>query len=131
MARLATFFYWGCWLALLLGTGRTLRAQTPDTGPGVAVPNAPGLASPPLPPRASPTPTTVAGPASRQLNRTRVLKFEIEPTERALVRRLHPRATVPDSLTALRTVRELVLALQAEAYLTASADAMRWGRDST
>jgi outer membrane protein assembly factor BamA len=94
----------------------------------VAVPNAPGLASPPLPPAASPTPTAPAGP--RQLGRTRVLKFEMEPAERALVRRLHPRATVPDSLTALRTVRELVLTLQADAYLTASADDMRWGRDT-
>jgi outer membrane protein assembly factor BamA len=54
----------------------------------------------------------------------------MEPAERALVRRLHPRATVPDSLTALRTVRELVLALQANAYLTASADGIRWGRDT-
>jgi translocation and assembly module TamA len=92
----------------------------------VAVPNAPGLASPPLPPPASPAPAVT----SHLPTRTRVLKFELEPAERALVRRLHPRATVPDSLTALRTVRELVLALQADAYLTASADAMYWGRDT-
>ncbi|MGI4761709.1 MAG: BamA/TamA family outer membrane protein [Janthinobacterium lividum] len=127
MVRLATLLLRSCWLALLLGAGLA-RAQAPGAGPGVAVPNAPGLASPPLPPVASPTPTAAAAP--RQFNRARVLKFEMEPAERALVRRLHPRATVPDSLTALRTVRELVLALQADAYLTASADAMRWGRDT-
>jgi translocation and assembly module TamA len=126
MARLATLFLRRCWLVLLLSAGLA-RAQTPDAGPGVAVPNAPGLASPPLPP-ASPAPSTL--PAGRLPSRTRVLKFELEPAERALVRRLHPRATVPDSITALRTVRELVLALQADAYLTASADAMHWGRDT-
>lgn len=109
----------------MLGSAGRLRAQAPGAGPGVAVPNAPGLASPPLPPPASP-PTA----APRQLGRARVLKFETEPAERALVRRLHPRSTVPDSLTALRTVRELVLALQAEAYLTASADGIGWGRDT-
>jgi translocation and assembly module TamA len=127
MVRLATLLLRSCWLALLLGAG-LVRAQTPDAGPGVAVPNAPGLASPPLPPKASPAPT-IPSPV-RQPGRARVLKFEIEPTKRALVRHLHPRTTVPDSLTALRTVRELILALQADAYLTASADAMRWGRDT-
>jgi len=123
MARLATLFLWSCWLALGLRAG-PLRAQTPDAGPGVAVPNAPRLASPPLPPPASPS------AAVRRPVRPRVLRIEAEPAGQALVRRLHPRATVPDSLTALRTVRELVLALQAEAYLTASADDMRWGRDT-
>jgi len=127
MVRLATLLLRSCWLALLLGAGLA-RAQAPGAGPGVAVPNAPGLASPPLPPVASPTPAVV--PAGRPLSRPRVLKFETEPAGRALVRRLHPRTTVPDSLTALRTVRELVLALQADAYLTASADGLRWGRDT-
>jgi translocation and assembly module TamA len=123
MARLFTVLLWSCWLGL--GSAGRLWAQAPGAGPGVAVPNAPGLASPPLPPPAGP-PTG----APRQLGRARVLRFETEPAERALVRRLHPRATVPDSLTALRTVRELVLALQAEAYLTASADGIGWGRDT-
>jgi len=126
MARLATLLLWSCWLALGLCAG-PLRAQTatPDAAPGVAVPNAPPLASPPLPPKASPAPA-----APRRLSHTRVLKIEAEPASQALVRRLHPRATVPDSLTALRTVRELVLALQADAYLTASADGIGWGRDT-
>jgi translocation and assembly module TamA len=116
---------WGCWLALNWGV-RPACAQTPDAGPGVAVPTAPGLASPPLPPAGPPT--TVA--STRRLAHPRVLKIEAEPASLALVRRLHPRATVPDSLTALRTVRELVLALQADAYLLASADHMRWSRDT-
>jgi outer membrane protein assembly factor BamA len=123
MVRLTTLFLWSCWL--VLASAGQLRAQAPGAGPGVAVPNAPGLASPPLPPPAGPPTAT-----PRQLGRTRVLKFDTEPAGRALVRRLHPRATVPDSLTALRTVRELVLALQAEAYLTASADGIGWGRDT-
>jgi len=124
MARLATFLLWSCWLALGLHAG-PLRAQTPDVGPGVAVPNAPKLASPPLPPAADPTTAVLRRPV-----RPRVLRIEAEPAGQALVRRLHPRATVPDSLTALRTVRELVLALQADAYLTASADDMHWSRDT-
>lgn len=124
MVRLATVFLWSCWLVLGLGAGPG-RAQAPGAGPGVAVPNAPGLASPPLPPLAR-QPTA----APRLPGRVRVLRIEAGPAGQALVRRLHPRATVPDSLTALRTVRELVLALQADAYLTASADGIRWGRDT-
>ncbi|RYY12236.1 MAG: hypothetical protein EOO36_17810, partial [Cytophagaceae bacterium] len=58
------------------------------------------------------------------------LKVEAGATSRALGRRYHLPATVADSLTALRTVRELVLDLQADAYLLASADKMHWGRDT-
>ena len=123
MARLATLLLWSCWLVGL--ASGPARAQTTDNGPGVAVPNAPALASPPLPPPASPTPA-----APRRPVHPRMLRLAAEPAGQALVRRLHPRATVPDSLTALRTVRDVVLALQAEAYLTASADELRWGRDT-
>ena len=123
MARLATLLLWSCWLlGQCVGPA---RAQTTDNGPGVAVPNAPALASPPLPPPTSPTPA-----APRRPVHLRVLRLLAEPAGQALVRRLRPRATVPDSLTALRTVREVVLALQAEAYLTASADELRWSRDT-
>ncbi|MGI4743225.1 MAG: BamA/TamA family outer membrane protein [Janthinobacterium lividum] len=117
---------WGCWL--LGGVGRLASAQVPDAGPGVAVPNAPGLASPPLPPMATSPATKLLAP--RHLVHSRVLRVATDPASRALVRRYHLPATVADSLTALRTVRELVLALQADAYLLASADAMRWGRDT-
>ena len=118
---------WGCWLGLV-GVARPACAQTPGTGSGVAVPNAPGLASPPLPPA-----TTAPSPqatAARRAGRSRVLKIDAAPTQRAVVRHYRLPATVADSLTALRTVRELVLALQADAYLLASADKMRWGRDT-
>jgi translocation and assembly module TamA len=61
---------------------------------------------------------------------SRVLVVQADPAGRARVRRYHLPGTVADSLTALRTVRDLVLALQADAYLLASADRMRWGRDT-
>ncbi|MBF9142709.1 BamA/TamA family outer membrane protein [Hymenobacter properus] len=117
---------WGCLLLLAgLATGPRARAQTPGLDPNA--PNQPGLASPPLPPRAAPEPA----PAQRRaLAHPRVLQIDAETADRAIVRRYKLPATVPDSLTALREVRELVLALQADAYLTASADEMRWRRDT-
>jgi translocation and assembly module TamA len=117
---------WGL-LGLSLGA-RLAHAQVPDAGPGVTVPTAPALASPPLPPAASSSGAPVAAP--RRVLRSRILKVDAGPTSRAVVRRYRLPPTVADSLTALRTVRELVLALQADAYLLASADAMRWGRDT-
>ena len=99
-------------------------AQTPGLDPNV--PNQPGLATPALPPPA-PLPTA---PARRVLAHPRVLLLEAEAADRPLLRRYKVRATVPDSLGALREIRELVLALQGDAYLTASADEMRWRRDT-
>jgi translocation and assembly module TamA len=116
------------WLGVLLFglmVGLTsLRAQTSTLDP--ATPNQPGLASPPLPPL--PTPTPAAAP--RQLSRPRVLRIAAEATDQPLLRHYKVKATVPDSLSALREVRELVLALQGDAYLTASADELHWSRDS-
>ncbi|NML67338.1 BamA/TamA family outer membrane protein [Hymenobacter sp. RP-2-7] len=123
--RYRFLFVLGCWLGLVGPAG----AQTPlGSGAGVVVPTAPGLASPPLPPdttrrRAPAVPRKLPG-------RLRTLVWVGTAADQALVRRFHPRATVPDSLTALRTVRELVLALQAEAYLLASVDSLSWGRDT-
>jgi len=116
---------WGFWL----GLAGAVRAQAPGAGAGVAVPNAPGLASPPLPPVAAPPSAPVAAVAKR-LTRSRVLKIVADPAQRAVVRHYRLPATVADSLAALRTVRELVLGLQADAYLLASADKMSWGRDT-
>ena len=99
-------------------------AQTPGLDPNV--PNQPGLTTPALPPPA-PLPTA---PARRVLAHPRVLLLEAEAADRPLLRRYKVRATVPDSLSALREIRELVLALQGDAYLTASADEMRWRRDT-
>jgi len=118
---------WGCWLGLL-GLAPLASAQVPDAGPGVAVPTAPGLASPPLPPAATTSSAQVV--TAKRVVHSRVLVVEADPTGRARVRRYHLPATVADSLTALRTVRDLILALQADAYLLASADRMRWGRDT-
>ena len=116
-----------CLGTLLLGwlTGWPVaQAQTPSLDPNV--PNQPGLATPALPPSAAP-----AGPALRRaLARPRLLLIAAEPADQPLLRRYKVRATVPDSLSALRQVRELVLALQGDAYLTASADDVRWTRDT-
>jgi len=118
---------WGCWLGLGW-LARPASAQVPNAGSGVAVPTAPGLASPPLPP--APTKTSAQVTTARRAGRNRVLLVATDPGGRARVRRYHLPATVADSLTALRTVRDLVLALQADAYLLASADKMSWGRDT-
>ena len=110
----------------MLLAGPVARAQTPGLSP--ANPNQPGLASPPLPPRPAVPTAPAAGP--RVLAHSRVLLLEIEDADRPLLRRYKLRPTVPDSLSALRAVRELVLGLQGDAYLTASADELRWSRDT-
>jgi outer membrane protein assembly factor BamA len=78
---------------------------------------------------AAPPSAPVAAVAKR-LTHNRVLKIIADPAQRAVVRHYRLPATVADSLTALRTVRELVLSLQADAYLLASADKMSWSRDT-
>ena len=110
---------------LTLAGPAAVLAQTPSLDPNV--PNQPGLAAPPLPPKPTPA-TTVA--TRRTLARPRVLLLRAEPTDRLLLRHYRVAATVPDSLSALREVRELVRTLQGDAYLTASADEMRWNRDT-
>ena len=111
------------WLLLL---GLSGLAQTPALSPGV--PNQPGLASPPLPPVASePAPAPAAALIPRQ---PRGLRFTLEAADQAVLRHYKYNLTLPDSLSALREVRALVVALQADAYLTASADELRWGRDT-
>ncbi|WP_324674376.1 POTRA domain-containing protein [Hymenobacter sp. GOD-10R] len=97
------------------------------------------------PPAASPSPSqvTTAGmpaptPAARDTTRRtvrqpvhpKVLRLRTEAGDRAVLRRYRYRTTLPDSVSALHEVRDLILALQADAYLTASADIMRWGRDT-
>jgi translocation and assembly module TamA len=120
------------WGLLLLALGASLAGvQAQDPIPEPRAPNQPGLASPPLPPAAQPAaPALMATPAPRQLTHPRVLTIAAEAADRALLRRYKLKAGVPDSLSALREVRALVLALQADAYLTASADELRWTRDT-
>ncbi|MDB5233153.1 MAG: hypothetical protein JWR44_146, partial [Hymenobacter sp.] len=100
------------------------RAQTPTLDPNV--PNQPGLATPPAPPASTPP---QAATRRAQLH-PRVLLLIAEAADRPLLRRYKVRSTVPDSLSALREVRQLVLALQSDAYLTASADELRWSADT-
>lgn len=117
-----------CFLGIMalswLGGRPAAWAQTPSLSPNA--PNQPGLASPALPPVATPP----AAAPRRVLARPRVLLLDAEAADQPLVRRYKIKATVPDSLSALREVRELVLALQGDSYLTASADEMRWSRDT-
>ncbi|MFD1467846.1 outer membrane protein assembly factor [Hymenobacter caeli] len=115
-------FGWLLGWVWLLGRGPAL-AQTPTLDP--AAPNQPGLAPPPVPPPAPPGPTV-----PKRLVRPRVLRLDAAPADAARLRRYKPRPAVPDSLSALREIRELVLALQGESYLTASADEIRWGPDT-
>jgi outer membrane protein assembly factor BamA len=118
--------FWGCVLLLAsLAGAPTAHGQTPSLNP--SAPNQPGLASPALPPPAAPVSAAVS---RRALAHPRVLLLDAEAADRPLLRRYKAKATVPDSLSALREVRELVLALQNDAYLTASADELRWSRDT-
>jgi len=118
-----------CWLGVLVfgslaGSPRA-GAQTPALDPNT--PNVPGLAAPPLPPPVVPAP---AAAPRRALAHPRTLLLEAEAADQPVLRRYRVRAAVPDSLSALREVRDLVLGLQGDAYLTASADEMRWTRDT-
>jgi outer membrane protein assembly factor BamA len=56
--------------------------------------------------------------------------LETEAADQVLLRRYRLKTNFPDSLAVLREMRELVLALQSESYLTASADELRWRRDT-
>ncbi|MDQ2769982.1 MAG: BamA/TamA family outer membrane protein [Bacteroidota bacterium] len=120
---------WQRWLRLflLLFHLAALPTQAQTSGLNPNAPNQPGLASPPLPP--GPVAPSWATSA-RALAHPRMLVLDAAPTDRARLRRYKLRATVPDSLSALRAVRELVLALQGDAWLTASADELRWTRDT-
>ncbi|GAA4390873.1 BamA/TamA family outer membrane protein [Hymenobacter koreensis] len=103
------------------------RAQT--TSP-VATPNLPPTQAPPLPPR-TPAPDSLRA-AQRRLPAAppKYVRLETEAADQPVLRRYRLRSVAADTLAALRTVRELVLALQADAYLTASADELRWRGDT-
>ncbi|WP_375418372.1 BamA/TamA family outer membrane protein [uncultured Hymenobacter sp.] len=115
-----------CLLWFLLLISRPGAAQTPALSSGV--PSQPSLASPPLPP---PAPANPPPPAPAALRRPRVLRLQTEAADQLILKRYKYQTMLPDSLGALREVRALVLALQGDAYLTASADELRWaGRDT-
>lgn len=136
-ARLLLFLGW-CWL--LTGSPGAAWAQTTPLNL-----NLPPRAMPAMPPDTTrttrpdttqasrPDSSRATAPARRAalpVRKPRVLVLEAEAADRAVLRRYRTKAVLPDSLAVLREVRELVLALQGQSYLTASADAMRWRRDT-
>ena len=110
-------------LTLLLRLGPA-RAQSTTLDP--TAPNQPGLASPALPPAPAAPPAAVP----RRLARPRVIVLQTEAADQPILKRYRLKTNVADSLAVLREVRAYVLALQADAYLTASADELRWRRDT-
>ncbi|QNE40943.1 BamA/TamA family outer membrane protein [Hymenobacter sp. NBH84] len=109
---------------LLSSQATSVWAQVTPT-----LPNQPGLQTPPLPPKATAPDSTAKRRMPRKIPRFVRLRTA-DAADQAVLRRYRYRPTAPDSLTALRTVREVVLALQANAYLTASADQLHWSRDT-
>ncbi|KAA9333024.1 BamA/TamA family outer membrane protein [Hymenobacter busanensis] len=118
--------FWGLLVSLLSGLTRA-HAQT--TSP-VATPNLPPTQAPPVPPRPARPDSVRATQRRLPPAAPKHLRFETEAADQALLRRYRPRLVAADTLAALRTVRELVLALQTDAYLTASADELRWRGDT-
>ncbi|MCC3156201.1 BamA/TamA family outer membrane protein [Hymenobacter sp. 15J16-1T3B] len=116
-------------LLLVLGLVAGPAAAQVTTSP-VTSPNLPGTQAPPLPPRPR-TPRDSARAAHRlPAARPKVIRLDVEAADQALVGRYRPRLLAPDTLAALEQVRELVLALQTDSYLTASADELRWHGDT-
>ncbi|WP_460577846.1 BamA/TamA family outer membrane protein [Hymenobacter coalescens] len=122
MPRFLVVLFW----LTTCGAG-AVRAQT--TSP-VTTPNLPGTQAPPLPPRARAGTDSLNTLRRAVPGRPRFIRFEAEAADQSLLRRYRLRLTADDTLEAVRHVRELLLALQADAYLTASADDMRWHGDT-
>ncbi|QIX61350.1 BamA/TamA family outer membrane protein [Hymenobacter sp. BT18] len=114
--RLLAFgvFWW-----LLLSSTAAVWAQSS--------PSLPALQSPPLPPDSVAKPPAVLPVAARK---PWVLVLEADAADQPVLRRYRPRLVLPDSLSVVREVRELVLAMQNAAYLLASADRLRWQQDT-
>ncbi|WP_400192980.1 POTRA domain-containing protein [Hymenobacter sp. B81] len=113
-------------LIAVLATGRPAAAWAQTTSP-VATPNLPPTAAPPAP---VPAPTPAATAKRLPAGRPKYIRLATEAADQPVLRRYRLRPVAADTLAALRTVRELVLALQADAYLTASADELRWRGDT-
>ncbi|UOG74852.1 BamA/TamA family outer membrane protein [Hymenobacter tibetensis] len=131
-------------LGLLYGGMSSARAQTspalnlnlpprltppPDSIRKRLAPLDSGKVATPAPkPKPAPAPAAPSKPLS--VRRPRILVLQTETADRPLLRRYHFKTSLPDSLAVLREVRALVLSLQGESYLTASADELRWHRDT-
>ncbi|RSK37484.1 BamA/TamA family outer membrane protein [Hymenobacter metallilatus] len=114
-----------CWILLLsglLGAAALAQGTTPLNPAAPPVSAAPSVAPPDSVRRNAPPPGRPVHPVTVQ--------FHPEATDQAILRPYRYRTALPDSLAALREVRSLVLALQADAYLTASADELHWRHDT-
>jgi translocation and assembly module TamA len=121
-ARALVFLLLSGWL--LSGWQGSAWAQTPP----LPVLSQPTIQTPAVPPAPKAVPDS-SRRGLRAANR-KFIRLETEAADRPLLRRYHYATTVADSLAAFREVRAVVLALQADAYLTASADGMRWSHDT-
>ncbi|MET4105841.1 BamA/TamA family outer membrane protein [Hymenobacter sp. UYP22] len=114
-----------CWfllLRLLLAPPATAQGTTPLNPAAPPVSAAPTLAPPDSAGRTAPVAARPARPIT--------LRLLTEAADQPVLRPYRYRTTLPDSLAALREVRNLVVALQGDAYLTASADELRWRHDT-
>ncbi|SNC76609.1 Outer membrane protein assembly factor BamA [Hymenobacter gelipurpurascens] len=120
-ARLLFLGLLSCWL--LSGLGQARAQTTPNT---LAQPSLQTLPAPARPVQRPDSTVRVPLPPRRPV----ALVLGTEPADQETIRRYRYRKVLPDSAAAVRELRDLLLALQADAYLTASADEMRWGHDS-
>lgn len=120
-ARLLFLGLLSCWL--LTGLGLACAQTTPNT-----------LAQPSLQTLPAPAKPVARPDSTRQKpllpRRPVALVLRLEPDDQLVMRRYRYRKVLPDSAAAVRELRDLLLALQANAYLTASADELHWGHDS-
>ncbi|MBX0291691.1 BamA/TamA family outer membrane protein [Hymenobacter sp. HSC-4F20] len=120
------FFLW----LLLLPLPSGLMAQNQQVAPlNPAAPPLPAM-PPALPPDSARRVAALRPAPPTRPVRPVVLQVVAEAADRPILRPYRYRTTLPDSLAALREVRTLVLALQNDAYLTASADELRWRHDT-
>lgn len=123
--------YTRVWRLLLFVLGLAAGpAAAQVTSSPVTTPNLPGTQAPPLPPRPRAPRDSVRQARLLPPARPKVIRFDAEAADQDLLRRYRPRLTAPDTLAALEQVRQLVLALQTDSYLTASADELRWYHDT-
>ncbi|WP_460613331.1 BamA/TamA family outer membrane protein [Hymenobacter seoulensis] len=115
------------WL-LLFAVGSGSRAWAQQTAP--LNPAAPPLQASPAAALPPDTTRKRPAPALKPSRPPVTLQLQIEPSDQPTLRAYRYRTVLPDSLAALREIRALVLALQTDAYLTASADELRWSRDT-
>ncbi|MCA8833277.1 BamA/TamA family outer membrane protein [Hymenobacter pini] len=119
----ALVFWWLLLLSPWLSGAVYAQGTTPLNPAAPPVSAVPAAAPPPDSTRKTPL-------APLRPVRPVTLRLLLETADQPVLRPYRYRTTLPDSLTALREVRNLVLALQNDAYLTASADEVQWHHDT-